>query len=693
VSLVKSNKLRRSVLVGLALALLGPVCGGPVGAQTSNPLPLINQPLVPDATAPGGPQFTLTVNGTGFVSNSIVNWNGSPLATTFVSGSQLTAVVPAADVATASTGWVTVVNPAPGGGASNMAFFTVTPNIGSSVGFAMEPYPIDGPFSVAVADFNGDGNLDLAVPYCGTNVNCNTGQVAILMGDGKGNFTPTSSSPSVPFPGYVVAGDFNGDGKPDLAVDGGPCVGCISIFLGDGTGNFTLASAPYSGSDWFPAGLAVGDFNGDGHLDLASLTGGFGPNAVLGILIGDGTGNLTLQSTMDVGTGPGSLAVGDFNGDGKLDLAVTNSTSLSIFLGDGSGNFTLSNSLPLTYAGNLIAAGDFNGDGKLDVAIPGGYSETVSIFLGDGTGNFTLASSPGTSNCATTLAAGDFNGDGNLDLAVGSCADYMSTNQLSLLLGDGTGNFSLLPPLATGRYVPSLATGDFNSDGKLDLAVVDVYNKSIDVMLQVPPYPAVTLSPASLGFGTHLIGTSAEQSVTLSNTGMATLNLTSIVASASFSQKNNCGTSVAAGASCTITVTFEARALGVLVGTITITDDASNSPQTVPLSGLSTEVQLAPAGGLYFGNQAVGTTSAPRTVTLENRGHRPLSIAGFHIAGDDPADFAETNACGTSVPPRSSCTISVTFTPQANGFRTATLGVVDNGGVSPQTVSLNGYGK
>jgi len=90
------------------------------------PVPFINLPLVPDATAPGGPDFTLTVNGTGFVSNSVVNWNGTALATQFVSGSQLTATVPAADIATASTGWVTVVNPAPGGGTSSVAFFTVT---------------------------------------------------------------------------------------------------------------------------------------------------------------------------------------------------------------------------------------------------------------------------------------------------------------------------------------------------------------------------------------------------------------------------------------------------------------------------------------------------------------------------------------------------------------------------------------
>ena len=101
------------------------------------PVPLINQPLVPDAVAPGGGGFTLTINGTGFVSKSVVTWNGRALATTFVNSLQLRAAVPAADIATAGTAWVTVVNPAPGGGTSNLAFFTVTPNVGNAVAFTL----------------------------------------------------------------------------------------------------------------------------------------------------------------------------------------------------------------------------------------------------------------------------------------------------------------------------------------------------------------------------------------------------------------------------------------------------------------------------------------------------------------------------------------------------------------------------
>jgi VCBS repeat protein/FG-GAP repeat protein len=144
--------------------------------------------------------------------------------------------------------------------------------------------------------------------------------------------------------------------------------------LGDGTGNFTLASSPAVGA--YPISVAVGDFNGDGKLDLAVAND---QSNTVSILLGDGTGNLTLASSPVTGNNPTSIAVGDFNGDGKLDLAVANNGggSVSILLGDGAGNFTLASS-PLTGgSANSIAVGDFNGDGKLDLAVTNG-SGTVS---------------------------------------------------------------------------------------------------------------------------------------------------------------------------------------------------------------------------------------------------------------------------------------------------------------------------
>lgn len=670
------------LLLGLASAL----------SYAQAPVPLINLPLVPDATAPGGPQFTLTVNGTGFVSSSVVNWNGVPLATQFVSGSRLTATVPAANIATANTGWVTVVNPAPGGGASNTTFFTVpSNNEGNSLAFILSSAPSVGthPVAVAVGDFNGDGKMDLAV------ANAYSNTASILLGDGTGNFTLASSPATQVWPDSVGVGDFNGDGKLDLAVLNmcgifSNCYdpwGTVSVLLGDGTGNFTLASEP---TTWDPSySLAVGDFNGDGKLDLAVVTV-FAPEneGRVRILLGDGTGNFNLVGLFPTGSGSNSVATGDFNGDGKLDLAVTNSSdnTVSILLGDGAGNFTLTSSPPVGSSPSSVAVGDFNGDGKLDLAVANSGNSTVSILLGDGTGNFTLASSPSVGSGPSSVAVGDFNGDSKLDLAVANSA----SNTVSILLGDGTGNFAPAwsPPVS---YPAAVAVADFNGDGKLDLAVTNVWDNTVTILLQVPPYPIATLSPAwGLTFAPQRIGTkSSPQTVTLTNTGSAPLAITSIVASAGFGQNNNCGSSLSLGASCTINVIFRPGTTGTVPGTVTITDNATGSPQTVSLAGVGTAVSLSPTS-LSFSDQFVGTTSPPQTVTLTNYATRPVAIMGVGIAGGE--NFLQSNNCGTSVPGGATCTISVTFAPRSGQSFSETLEVADNGGASPQTVSLSGNG-
>jgi hypothetical protein len=691
VNSIRSNKVRPSVLIGIALALLCSLSGRPSRAQSPSPVPLINQPLVPDATAPGGPQFTLTVNGTGFVSNSTVDWNGSPLATTFVSGSQLTAVVPAANVATAGTAWVTVVNPAPGRGTSNAVFFTATSNSGSYVAlnppssFSTAPW---GTASLAVGDFNGDGKPDLAV--------ADGAGVSVYLGDGAGDFTLASTLSSW-CTSSVAVGDFNGDGKPDIAASQ-VCTnpGVVLVYLGDGTGNFTLASSSTVG--WPDGSLAVGDFNGDGKLDIAVANAG---DNNVSILLGDGTGNFTLASSPVVGSSPDSIAVGDFNGDGKLDLAVANQGdgTVSILLGDGTGNFTQTATLP-TCGGcdpASVAVGDFNGDAKLDLAVAIPDAVSIYIFLGDGTGNFTPGATLYTpNNNPVSLKVGDFNGDGILDLAVANFFPYWPyAGSVSVMLGDGTGNFTgvAMPGMGPGIGPSSVAIGDFTGNGRLDIAFTGSVNNTVSILLQIPPAPAVSLYPTSLNFGTQLLGTTSySQSVYLLNSGQATLDITGIATSANFSQTNNCGTSVAVGGSCFITVTFQPRALGTLTGAVTITDNASNSPQTVSLTGIATEVDLIPTK-LGFGGQAVGTNSPTQSVNVWNHASRTLSIFHIGIRGSDPADFAQTNECGTSVPPWVACTITVTFTPQAKGQRTATIEIVDNGGASPQTVSLQGYGK
>src|SRR5438876_10812139 len=217
--------------------------------STENPVPLINQPLVPDATRPGGAGFSLTVNGTGFVSGSVVKWNGSTRATTVVGRSQLKATIFATDIAKAGTAWVKVVNPSPGGGTSNLVFFEITRPTSSVALSASSVHAGSNPTSAAVGDFNGDGKLDLAVANAGIK------NVSVLIGNGDGTFKAPVNF-GAPGTQSVAAGDFYGAGNLGLAV-ANLSSGNVSIRLGNGDGTFR-APVNYATGD-SPNTIAVGD--------------------------------------------------------------------------------------------------------------------------------------------------------------------------------------------------------------------------------------------------------------------------------------------------------------------------------------------------------------------------------------------------------------------------------------------------
>ena len=211
--------------------------------------------------------------------------------------------------------------------------------------------------------------------------------------------------------------------------------------------------------------------------------------------------------------------------------------------------------------------------------------------------------------------------------------------------------------------------------------------------------PAASLSPASLTFSDQNVGTrSAPQAATLSNTGNAPLALSSITIagadSGDFAQTNNCGSSLAAGAHCTISVTFTPATTGTRTATLAVSDNASGSPQQVSLTGTGTRpaASVSPTSVLFVLPQLVGTTSAPQTVTLSNTGTGTLTISSIAISGGNSGDFAQTNNCGSSVAPGASCSISVTFAPTGILVRTSTLVITDNASGSPQQVSLTGTG-
>ena len=210
--------------------------------------------------------------------------------------------------------------------------------------------------------------------------------------------------------------------------------------------------------------------------------------------------------------------------------------------------------------------------------------------------------------------------------------------------------------------------------------------------------PQVNLAPTSVAFGNQLINTaSASQTVTLTNGGTAPLSISTIsltgTNAAEFATTSGCGASLGAGLSCNISVTFTPTATGLQTATLTVTDNASGSPQTVALtgSGIAPGATLSPSS-VAFGNQVINTTSSAQTVTLSSSGGATLAISGISITGANPAAFTMSTTCGSTLSAASTCTITVNFAPTTAGSQTATLTVADNATGSPQTVALTGTG-
>src|ERR1017187_10141474 len=352
------------------------------------------------------------------------------------------------------------------------------------------------PWSAAVGDFNGDGKPDLAV------ANESSNNVTVLLGNGSGGFTAASGSPFAAGanPYSVAVGDFNGDGKPDLAV-ANYSSNNVTVLLGNGSGGFTAASGNPQGGGLVLVSVAVGDFNGDGKPDLAVANDADGNVTVL---LGNGSGGFTAASgsPFAAGANPFSVAVGDFNGDGKPDLAFANysSNNVTVLLGNASGGFTPASGSPFAVGTGpaSVAVGDFNGDGKPDLAVAN--FNNVTVLLGNGSGGFTAAAgSPFAVGARPySVAVADFNGDGNPDLA----AANLDSDNVTVLLGNGSGGFTAASgsPFAVGTGPASVAVGDFNGDGKPDLAVANLYFTSNNVTVLLNTAPTITANPASMTF-------------------------------------------------------------------------------------------------------------------------------------------------------------------------------------------------
>jgi hypothetical protein len=479
------------------------------------------------------------------------------------------------------------------------------------------------PEALAAGDFNSDGFIDFAV------VNSNDNTISVLLANGSGGFTATGTTYATGNqPVAIVAGDFNGDGKLDLAVLNSNDRR-IGILLGNGDGTFNTQSTYALSPSDTPVAIAIGDFNGDGILDLA--VAGNNHNSVY-IMLGDGTGAFPVAnvSQINVGNSPASVVAGDFNGDGNLDFAVANQSadSISVMLGGGDGStFTNAFRSPISTGGGTtptaLVTTDFNADGKLDLAVTDSGAKSVGIFKGNGDGTFTAEPiPPATGTKPVSIVAGDFNADGNVDLAVVN----QSSNSVSLFLGKGDFTFQTPTTASVGNTPLGIAAASYG-DGTIDLAVANTGSKSVSILLnQVTDTASALLTGVSVpGSGTHLVDASYAGDTNFGPSTSNTVPLTATATIATSTLLSASTTSPSYGQQVVLTATLIPSSVGSLTpsGTVTFKDSGTSigtgsvSGGVATLNTTSLGVGTHSITATYAGNtNFIASTSPPLGVVV-----------------------------------------------------------------------------
>ena len=521
------------------------------------------------------------------------------------------------------------------------------------------------PTTTEVADFNNDGYQDFAVALNATRA------VSIQLGNGSGGFTTSSTLIFGESTTYLTINDFNGDGNADIVVKG---ASNLYVRLGDGLGGFTSGATIYFSSS---ISILSEDLDQDSKLDIV-VTG----QAGFAVFKGNGQGGFSLLNTYNNGILLNFIEKGDFNGDGFTDLSMGSPTNGNnyIYLGDGIGGFDAGTSYNLSTAIRFSTIGDFDGDGKSDIiSALGNTPGTVAFQKNNGDGSFDIPTYIEVGGNPFQAVSGDFNGDGKLDFATGNTA----SSSVSVRYGNGDGTFYGTTELLTNAPAPAsalrLIVGDFNNDGVQDIG--SAYNtsttddfsiflgasKEINVLGNAVDIVSGDSSPDTADdtdFGTVVLNTPSTKTYTIQNTGTSNLSVSSIALSGADAASFIVGditlpATIAAGASTTFTVTFNAATSGVKTATVTITsDDCDESAYTFSVRGKddSYTVSFDANGGTgTMAGQAIAN-NASANLTSNSFNRTGYTFAGWNTAADgtgtsyaDGASYPISNAADVTL--------------------------------------------
>lgn len=461
------------------------------------------------------------------------------------------------------------------------------------------------PSQMVTGDFNNDGKPDVAV--------VETTSISVFLGNGSGGFQAPPKTTSITA-SYIAIGDFNGDGNADLAAI---TSGTATILLGNGDGSFTSKGAEITDARQMFS-LVVGDFNGDGNADIAIADGG------LTVHLGNGDGTFGPATTYTVAQGS-SIAAADFNGDNKVDLVVGGSAGAVVFLGigDAAGSFqtgvvwNAGTSLAGVAGRNLITTGDFTGTGKIDIAAIGQSTGTLLFLAGDGTGSFAAPVSIALNASPISITTGDFNGDGIQDVGVGQEINIAAglNYLLSVSLGSVNGLSAAVTNYSTGTSPVSVVAADFNNDGRADIVTANDSDKTLSILLG--------RAPATVALTTSLSPSPYGQQVTL------TATLTPSLATGYVTFYNGAqvlGTSIVSNGTAVFQTTLLTPGTGAL--TATYSGDTTHSLAYSTLLG---------------GETITATTQNGVTLALSLATTSPQAVAAGDFNGDGDTDLAVAN--------------------------------------------------